>query len=189
MQGKCLIFSAPSGSGKSTIVNRLLEHPELRMVFSISATSRAPRGSEQDGVEYFFLSADEFRRRIAADEFLEYEEVYPDCFYGTLKEQVEKRLDEGMNVVFDVDVKGGCNIKEYFGERALSIFIQPPSIAELERRLVRRGTDSAEMIAKRVAKAAYELTFAQFFDTVIVNDDLETAVEETLTRVKEFLNV
>ena len=159
------------------------------MVFSISATSRAPRGSEQDGVEYFFLSADEFRRRIAADEFLEYEEVYPDCFYGTLKEQVEKRLDEGMNVVFDVDVKGGCNIKEYFGERALSIFIQPPSIAELERRLVRRGTDSAEMIAKRVAKAAYELTFAQFFDTVIVNDDLETAVEETLTRVKEFLNV
>ena len=189
MQGKCLVFSAPSGSGKSTIVNRLLEHPELRMVFSISATSRAPRGSEQDGVEYFFLSADEFRRRIAADEFLEYEEVYPDCFYGTLKKQVEQRLDEGMNVVFDVDVKGGCNIKEYFGERALSIFIQPPSIAELERRLVNRGTDAPEMIAKRVAKAAYELDFAPFFDTVIVNDDLETAVEETLTRVKEFLNV
>ena len=189
MQGKCLVFSAPSGSGKSTIVNRLLEHPELRMVFSISATSRAPRGSEQDGVEYYFLSADEFRRRIAADEFLEYEEVYPDCFYGTLKKQVEQRLDEGMNVVFDVDVKGGCNIKEYFGERALSIFIQPPSIAELERRLVNRGTDAPEMIAKRVAKAAYELDFAPFFDTVIVNDDLETAVEETLTRVKEFLNV
>lgn len=189
MQGKCLVFSAPSGSGKSTIVNRLLEHPELRMVFSISATSRAPRGSEQDGVEYYFLSADEFRRRIAADEFLEYEEVYPDCFYGTLKKQVEQRLDEGMNVVFDVDVKGGCNIKEYFGERALSIFIQPPSIAELERRLVNRGTDAPEMIAKRVAKAAYELDFAPFFDTVIVNDDLETAVEETLNRVKEFLNV
>ena len=110
MNGKCLIFSAPSGSGKSTIVNRLLEHPELRMVFSVSATSRAPRGSEQDGVEYYFLSADEFRRRIAADEFLEYEEVYPGCFYGTLKQQVEQRLDEGMNVVFDVDVKGGCNI-------------------------------------------------------------------------------
>ena len=189
MNGKCLIFSAPSGSGKSTIVNRLLEHPELRMVFSVSATSRAPRGSEQDGVEYYFLSADEFRRRIAADEFLEYEEVYPGCFYGTLKQQVEQRLDEGMNVVFDVDVKGGCNIKEYFGERALSIFIQPPSIAELERRLVKRGTESAEMIAKRVAKAAYELDFAPFFDTVIVNDDLETAVEETLTRVKEFLDV
>lgn len=189
MKGKCLIFSAPSGSGKSTIVNRLLEHPELRMVFSISATSRAPRGSEQNGVEYFFLSADEFRRRIAADEFLEYEEVYPDCFYGTLKEQVEKNLDEGMNVVFDVDVKGGCNIKEYFGERALSIFIQPPSIAELERRLVKRGTDAPEMISKRVAKASYELTFAPFFDTVIINDELETAVEETLTRVKEFLNV
>lgn len=189
MKGKCLIFSAPSGSGKSTIVSRLLEHPELRMVFSISATSRAPRGSEQDGVEYFFLSSDEFRRRIAADEFLEYEEVYSGCFYGTLKEQVEQRLEEGMNVVFDVDVKGGCNIKKYFGERALSVFIQPPSIEELERRLVKRGTDSPEMISKRVAKAAYELTFAPFFDTVIVNDNLEAAVEETLTRVKKFLNV
>lgn len=189
MKGKCLIFSAPSGSGKSTIVSRLLEHHELRMVFSISATSRAPRGSEQNGVEYYFLSAEEFRRRIAADEFLEYEEVYPGCYYGTLKEQVKHRLDEGNNVVFDVDVKGGRNIKEYYRDRALSIFIQPPSIAELERRLVKRGTDSPEMITKRVAKAAYELTFAQFFDTIIVNDDLETAVEETITRVKEFLNV
>ena len=189
MRGKCLIFSAPSGSGKSTIVNWLLQHPELKMVFSISATSRAPRGTEKDGVEYFFLSADEFRKRIANDEFLEYEEVYSGCFYGTLKEQVEKRLSEGFNVVFDVDVVGGCNIKKYFGNEALSMFIQPPSVEELERRLKARGTDSAEMIAKRVAKAGYELTFAPKFDVVIVNDNLEEAQQKALTVIKSFLNV
>ena len=189
MRGKCLIFSAPSGSGKSTIVNWLLQHPELKMVFSISATSRAPRGTEKDGVEYFFLSADEFRTRIANDEFLEYEEVYSGCFYGTLKEQVEKRLNEGMNVVFDVDVVGGCNIKKYFGNEALSMFIQPPSVKELERRLKARGTDSDEMIAKRVAKAGYELTFAPKFDVVIVNDNLEEAQQKALTVIKSFLNV
>ena len=189
MRGKCLIFSAPSGSGKSTIVNWLLQHPELKMVFSISATSRAPRGTEKDGVEYFFLSADEFRARIANDEFLEYEEVYSGCFYGTLKEQVEKRLNEGMNVVFDVDVVGGCNIKKYFGSEALSMFIQPPSVEELERRLKARGTDSDEMIAKRVAKAGYELTFAPKFDVVIVNDNLEEAQQKALTVIKSFLNV
>ena len=189
MRGKCLIFSAPSGSGKSTIVNWLLQHPELKMVFSISATSRAPRGTEKDGVEYFFLSADEFRTRIANDEFLEYEEVYSGCFYGTLKEQVEKRLSEGFNVVFDVDVVGGCNIKKYFGNEALSMFIQPPSVEELERRLKARGTDSAEMIAKRVAKAGYELTFAPKFDVVIVNDNLEEAQQKALTVIKSFLNV
>ena len=189
MRGKCLIFSAPSGSGKSTIVQWLLQHPELKMVFSISATSRAPRGTEKNGVEYFFLSADEFRARIANDEFLEYEEVYSGCFYGTLKEQVEKRLNEGMNVVFDVDVVGGCNIKKYYGEQALSMFIQPPSIQELERRLKNRGTDSDEMIAKRVAKASYELTFAPKFDVVIVNDNLEEAQQKALSTIKEFLNV
>ena len=189
MRGKCLIFSAPSGSGKSTIVNWLLQHPELRMVFSISATSRAPRGTEQNGVEYYFLTADEIRARIANDEFLEYEEVYPGCFYGTLKEQVEKRLNEGMNVVFDVDVAGGCNIKKYFGDEALSMFIQPPSVEELERRLINRGTDSAEMIAKRVAKAGYELTFAPRFDVVIVNDKLEEAQQKALSTIKSFLNV
>lgn len=189
MRGKCLIFSAPSGSGKSTIVQWLLQHPELKMVFSISATSRAPRGTEKNGVEYFFLSADEFRARIANDEFLEYEEVYSGCFYGTLKEQVEKRLNEGMNVVFDVDVVGGCNIKKYYGEQALSMFIQPPSIEELERRLKNRGTDSAEMIAKRVAKASYELTFAPKFDVVIVNDKLEEAQMKALSTIKSFLNV
>ena len=189
MRGKCLIFSAPSGSGKSTIVQWLLQHPELKMVFSISATSRAPRGTEQNGVEYFFLTADEFRARIANDEFLEYEEVYSGCFYGTLKEQVEKRLNEGMNVVFDVDVVGGCNIKKYYGEQALSMFIQPPSIEELERRLKNRGTDSDEMIAKRVAKASYELTFAPKFDVVIVNDKLEEAQMKALSTIKSFLNV
>ena len=189
MRGKCLIFSAPSGSGKSTIVQWLLQHPELKMVFSISATSRAPRGTEKNGVEYFFLTADEFRKRIANDEFLEFEEVYSGCFYGTLKEQVEKRLNEGMNVVFDVDVVGGCNIKKYYGEQALSMFIQPPSIQELERRLKNRGTDSDEMIAKRVAKASYELTFAPRFDVVIVNDKLEEAQQKALSTIKEFLNV
>ena len=189
MRGKCLIFSAPSGSGKSTIVNWLLQHPELKMVFSISATSRPPRGTEQNGVEYYFLSTDEFRNRIANNEFLEYEEVYQGCFYGTLKEQVEKRLNEGMNVVFDVDVAGGCNIKKYFGSEALSIFIQPPSVEELERRLVKRGTDSAEMIAKRVAKASFELTFASKFDVVIVNDDLEEAQEKALSTIKSFLQI
>lgn len=189
MRGKCLIFSAPSGSGKSTIVNWLLQHPELKMVFSISATSRAPRGTEQNGVEYYFLTADEFRTRIANGEFLEYEEVYPGCFYGTLKEQVEKRLNEGMNVVFDVDVAGGCNIKKYFGTEALSMFIQPPSVEELERRLINRGTDSPEMIAKRVAKASYELTFAPKFDVVIVNDKLEEAQQKALFTIKSFLQI
>jgi len=188
MKGKCLIFSAPSGSGKSTIVNWLLQHPELRMEFSVSATNRAPRGTEQNGVDYFFLTQDEFRKRIDAGDFLEYEEVYSGCFYGTLKEQVEKRLQAGMNVVFDVDVKGGCNIKKYFGDGALSMFIQPPSVQELERRLINRGTDSAEMIAKRVAKAEYELTFAPNFDVVIVNDNLQLAQETALSEIKKFLN-
>lgn len=158
------------------------------MEFSVSATSRAPRGTEQNGVDYFFLTQEEFCRRIDAGDFLEYEEVYSGCFYGTLKEQVEKRLQAGMNVVFDVDVKGGCNIKKYFGDGALSMFIQPPSVQELERRLVNRGTDSAEMIAKRVAKAEYELTFAPSFDVVIVNDNLQQAQETALLEIKRFLN-
>ena len=176
---KLIIFSAPSGSGKSTIINYLLTQ-NLNLAFSISATSRPPRGTEKDGVEYFFLTPDEFRRRIANDEFLEYEEVYQDRFYGTLKEQVEKQLAAGQNVVFDVDVVGGCNIKKFYGERALSVFIQPPSVEELRKRLVGRGTDAPEVIESRVAKAEYELGFAPKFDTVIVNDDLETAKAEAL---------
>lgn len=183
-----LVFSAPSGSGKSTIINWLMqEHPELNLYFSISCTSRAPRGTEQNGVEYFFLTPEEFRQRIANNEFLEYEEVYADRFYGTLKAQVEKQAEAGQNVVFDVDVKGGCNIKEYYGDQAISIFIQPPSIEELRRRLTLRGTDTPEVIEDRLAKAAYELTFAERFDRIVVNDDLAKAEAQALEIVKEFL--
>jgi len=187
-RGKLIIVSAPSGSGKSTIVQWLMnEHPELELYFSVSCTSRAPRGTERDGVEYFFLTPEEFRQRIERDEFLEYEEVYRDRYYGTLKQQVERQREQGQNVVFDVDVKGGVNIKRYYGDEALSLFIQPPSVAELRRRLEGRGTDSAEAIAERLAKAEYELTFAPRFDRVIVNDDLETAKQETLLVVRQFL--
>ena len=189
MKGKLIIVSAPSGSGKSTIISWLMKHPELRLAFSISCTSRPPRGSERNGVEYFFLTPDEFRRRIEADEFLEYEEVYEGRFYGTLKSQVEHQLSQGQNVVFDVDVKGGCSLKKYFGDRALSIFIQPPSVEELRRRLENRGTDSPEVIADRVAKAEYELTFAPMFDRVVVNDDLETAQQEAYGLVSSFLEI
>jgi len=186
--GKLLIFSAPSGSGKSTIVQWLMrEHPELRLYFSVSATSRPPRGSEQHGVEYFFLTPEEFRQRIANDEFLEYEEVYHNRFYGTLKAQVERQLEAGQNVVFDVDVKGGINIKRYYGGRAMSLFIQPPSVEELRRRLVARATDTPEAIEDRLAKAAYELGFASQFDHIVVNDNLETAEAQTLSLVEHFL--
>ena len=186
MAGKLIIFSAPSGSGKSTIINYLLTQG-LNLAFSISATSRPPRGTEQHGVEYYFLSPEEFKQRIANNEFLEFEEVYADRFYGTLKAPIEKQLKEGYNVVFDVDVVGGCNIKKYYGERALSIFIQPPSVEELRKRLVGRGTDTPEVIESRIAKAEFELGFADKFDIVIVNDDLEKAKEDTLTTLKKFL--
>ncbi|MGM9705828.1 MAG: guanylate kinase [Prevotella sp.] len=187
--GKLIIFSAPSGCGKSTIISWLMSHPELNMAFSISCTSRAPRGTEQNGVEYFFLTPDEFRQRIANDEFLEYEEVYTDRFYGTLKQQVEIQSAKGENVVFDVDVKGGCNIKNYYGDRALSIFIMPPSIDELRRRLEHRATDSPEVIDKRIERAEFEISFAPRFDKVVLNDDLEQAKNETLAIIKEFLDI
>ena len=187
-KGKLIIFSAPSGSGKSTLVQHLMtEYPELRLKFSISCTSRAPRGTERNGVEYFFLSPDEFRQKISVGEFLEYEEVYQDKFYGTLKSQVETQAERGENVVFDVDVKGGCNIKKYYGDRALSVFIQPPSVEELRKRLVGRATDAPEVIEQRLAKAEYELTFADKFDKVIINDDLEIAKAEAYQIVSEFL--
>lgn len=188
MKGKMLIVSAPSGSGKSTIVNWLMkEHPELRLYFSISCTSRAPRGEEKDGVEYFFLTPEAFKEKIANEEFLEYEEVYENRFYGTLKAQVERQREAGQNVVFDVDVKGGINIKKHYGDEALSLFIQPPSVEELRHRLEHRGTDTPEAIEQRLAKAEYELTFAPQFDQVIVNDDLEKAKQETLRIVSDFL--
>lgn len=188
-QGKLIIFSAPSGSGKSTIINWLMsEHPELRLAFSVSCTSREPRGNERDGVEYFFISPDEFRRKIATNEFLEYEEVYGNRFYGTLKSQVDDQLIMGQNVVFDVDVKGAGSIKRYYGNRALSLFIQPPSIDALRQRLISRGTDMAEMIKDRVAKAEFELTFASKFDKIVVNGDLHVAQQETYRIVRAFLD-
>ena len=189
MKGKMLIVSAPSGSGKSTIVQWLMqEHPELKLYFSISCTSRAPRGTERNGVEYFFLTPEEFKDKIAKNEFLEYEEVYENRFYGTLKQQVERQREAGQNVVFDVDVKGGINIKKFYGEEALSLFIQPPSVEELRKRLIGRATDTPEAIEQRLAKAEYELTFAPQFDSVIVNDDLEIAKQEALKTIKSFLD-
>ena len=186
MAEKVLIFSAPSGSGKSTIVNHILSlHPEVE--FSVSATSRAPRGSEVHGVEYYFLSEDEFREKIARDEFVEYEEVYAGSFYGTLKEEVKRIWAKDHVIIFDVDVKGGVNLKKYFGAKALSVFIQAPSIEELRRRLEKRGTDSPEAIDRRVAKAEEEMTYAPLFDRVLVNDGLATAFKEAEEMVDKFL--
>ncbi len=187
MSGKVIIFSAPSGAGKSTIVNHLLgKYPELE--FSISATSRAPRGNEQDGREYYFYSADRFREMIAQGKFIEHEEVYPGSFYGTLKSEVERIWAKGHVIVFDIDVKGGVNVKKIFGDKAFSIFIQAPSVEILRERLISRGTDSAEAIGKRVAKASSEMEFAKGrFDYVLVNDDLQTALDEADEIVGKFL--
>ncbi|MBO8466432.1 MAG: guanylate kinase [Bacteroidetes bacterium] len=187
MDGKVVIFSAPSGAGKSTIVNHLLKKfPELE--FSISATSRAPRGNEQDGREYYFFSAERFRQLIAEDKFVEHEEVYPGSFYGTLKSEVERIWAKGHVIVFDIDVKGGVNVKRIFGDKAFSVFIQAPSVDVLRQRLIGRGTDSAEAIEKRVAKAASEMEFAAGkFDYVLVNDDLETALAEAEKIIGKFI--
>ena len=186
MSKKALIFSAPSGSGKSTIVHHILDlHPEME--FSVSATSRPLRGEEKHGVDYYFLSEEEFRARIAADGFVEYEEVYPGRFYGTLKSEIQRIWDAGHVVIFDVDVKGGVNLKKYFGDAALSVFIQAPSVEELRERLIARATDSAEDIEKRVAKAAEEMTYAPKFDAVLVNDNLEKAYAEAEKLVDDFL--
>lgn len=188
MENKVVIFSAPSGAGKSTIVNHLLKiHPELE--FSISATSRPPRGSEQHGVEYYFFTTDEFRRMIAEDKFVEHEEVYPGSFYGTLRSEVERIWAKGHAIVFDIDVQGGVNLKRIFGEQAFSVFIQAPSIEVLRQRLEGRGTDSEEAIDRRVAKAASEMEFAAGkFDYVLVNDDLQKAKDEAESIIDEFLH-
>lgn len=186
MSNKVIIFSAPSGSGKSTIVSHILKlHPEME--FSVSATSRAPRGQERNGIEYHFFTADEFRKMIVEDKFVEYEEVYAGSFYGTLKSEVQRIWDKGHVIIFDVDVKGGVNLKKYFGDKALSIFIQAPSVEELRKRLIARGTDSAEAIAKRVAKASEEMTYADKFDYILVNDDLQKAYAEAEKVVDDFL--
>jgi guanylate kinase len=190
MKGKCIIFSAPSGSGKSTIVHWLMqEHPELRLAFSVSAASRQPRPGEQDGVDYFFLTPEQFRAHIEAGDFLEYEEVYGGHFYGTLRRQVEEKLERGINVLFDIDVKGGVNIKRHFGQEALSLFIQPPSLEELRRRLEGRGTETPEKIEMRLARAGEEMTYAPRFDRIVVNDDLSRAESETLALITTFLGM
>ena len=188
MNNKVIIFSAPSGAGKSTIVNHILSlHPEIE--FSISATSRAPRGEEKHGVEYYFFTADEFRQMIAEEKFVEHEEVYPGSFYGTLKSEVERIWAKGHVIIFDIDVQGGVNLKRIFGEQALSVFIQAPSVDILRQRLVGRGTDTPEAIERRVAKAQSEMEFAAGkFDYVLVNDDLQTAKAEAEKVIGDFLN-
>lgn len=187
MPGKLFIFSAPSGSGKTTIVKHLLQK-NFKLEFSISATSRAKRGNEVDGKDYLFLSAEEFKTKIKNNEFLEWEEVYEGCFYGTLKSEVERIRTKGNNVIFDVDVVGGINIKKFYKEEALAVFIQPPSVEELEKRLRNRKTDSDEVIAKRIKKFKFELAFSDQFDTVIVNDKLEDAFAEAENTLNNFLN-
>ena len=186
-EGKLVIFSAPSGAGKTTIVTHLLSL-KLNFGFSISATTRNPRGTERNGREYYFLSNEEFRKKINQDEFLEWEEVYPGCFYGTLKSEIARILSTGQNILFDIDVVGGSNIKKFYGDKALAIFIQAPSIAELKSRLLNRLTDHPEVIEARIAKAEYEMSFSNLFDIVIVNDKLENALVEAEEKVKEFLN-
>lgn len=192
--GKAILFSAPSGCGKTTIIKELMASEATErldpkaLAFSISATSRKPRGDEQHGTDYYFLSEEEFRRRVAANEFLEWEEVYAGTCYGTLKSEVQRLWDEGKVIVFDVDVNGGRNLKRYFGDQALSIFVMPPSLEVLEQRLRNRGTDSEEAIAKRLGRSAEELKQAPHFDRTIVNDDLRHAVSETRREVEAFLN-
>lgn len=184
--GKLVIFSAPSGSGKTTIVRELLGiFPQFE--FSISATSRLPRGSEQDGIDYYFLTNDEFRSLVEKDGFVEWQEVYAGTCYGTLRSELDRIWQKGNVILFDVDVMGGINLKRIFGDDACSIFIMPPSIGELERRLVGRGTDSPEVIAKRLAKAEFEISKSTEFDHVVVNDDLDAAVEETRRIIVSFL--
>lgn len=186
MHGKLIIFSAPSGAGKTTIVRHLLDR-DLNLEFSISATSRGMRHTETNGKDYYFLTPEEFRNKIDNNEFLEWEEVYQGTYYGTLKSEVERIRSGRKNVIFDVDVVGGCNIKKYYGSEALAVFVQPPSVEELRNRLVSRSTDALEVIEKRIAKAEYELTFASQFDRIIVNEDLPKAFEEAETCIREFI--
>ena len=187
MAGKIIIISAPSGCGKSTIINAILAEGKIDMQFSVSATNRSPRDGEQHGVNYFFLSDDEFRKAISEDAFVEYEEVYPGRYYGTLKSEVARICESGHNVILDIDVKGGVNVKKLYGEQAISIFIMPPSVEELRRRLEGRATDAPEVIDERVGKAEYEIGFAKEYDCQVVNDDLATAIKQTATIIEAFV--
>lgn len=188
-QGKLLVFSAPSGSGKTTIVRYLLEQKELNLAFSVSATSREPRGHEINGKDYYFMSTKDFKQHIKNDDFLEWEEVYRDNFYGTLKNEVERLWAEGKNVIFDIDVSGGLRIKKKFPEQTLAVFVKPPSIDELKIRLKKRSTESDDKINMRIAKASAELTTAPQFDVIVKNNDLETAKKEAYELVKEFVSL
>ncbi|MBR4917668.1 MAG: guanylate kinase [Bacteroidales bacterium] len=186
MQGKVIIVSAPSGAGKTSIVRHLLEEvPELK--FSISATTRHKRDYEEDGKDYYFITPDQFKERLANDEFLEWQEVYKDQYYGSLKCEVERIWNNGQTVIFDVDVLGGLNIKKFYGDNALAVFIEPPTIEELVNRLKKRGTETEESLKKRVDKAEYEMSFADQFDKIVLNDDLKTAQQEMIDLVQDFL--
>lgn len=187
MEGKIVIVSAPSGCGKSTIIGRLFAEGDLDLQFSISATTRQPRGEEQHGKDYYFLTEEDFRSRIAAGEFLEFEEVYPGRFYGTLRSEVDRITSAGSNVILDIDVAGAVNVKRIYGDRAKSIFIMPPSVEALRERLLKRATDSAEAIEARVGKAEHEIAYAPQFDCRVVNDDLDTAVAEVDSIIRKFI--
>jgi guanylate kinase len=186
MDTKVLIFSAPSGSGKTTLVRHLLAFEDLKLEFSVSACSRAPRGEEIHGKDYYFLSVEDFKQKIENDDFLEWEEVYKDNFYGSLKSEVNRIANKGNNAVFDVDVIGGLNIKKFYGNAALSVFIMPPSVEELEKRLKNRSTDNESAIKTRIEKAKFEMQFAQEFDVIIINDKLENAKSEVEKIVRDF---
>lgn len=188
MPGKIIILSAPSGTGKSSIIKYLMsKRPDLDLKFSISATSRKPRKGEQHEREYYFLSEEEFKKKAANGEFVEWEEVYEGTFYGTLYSEIMRNVEEGHTVIMDIDVKGSLSVKERFGDKALAIFIMPPSIQELEMRLQSRGTDTPDEVARRLAKAGYELTFAPKFDCVVINDDFFEATEQVAEKIKEFV--
>ena len=186
-QGKLIIFSAPSGSGKTTLVHYLLQHPELNLAFSVSAASRDKRPNEIDGKDYYFISPETFKQKIKNNEFVEWEEVYKNNFYGTLKTEVARLLNEGKNVIFDIDVKGGLNIKKQYPDNSLAIFVQPPSVSELKKRLQSRQTETPEKIQMRIEKADEEMQYAKDFDVIIINDDLEKAKNEAYKIVKSFI--
>lgn len=186
-EGKIIVVSAPSGTGKSTIIKAISEKGDIDMKFSVSATNRSPRPGEVDGVSYNFLTTETFKEKIAENAFVEWEEVYPGRYYGTLKSEIDRTCEAGHNVILDIDVKGALNVKKFFGDKALTIFIQPPSVEELKKRLEARGTETPESLNQRLSKAEYELSFAPQFDRTVVNDNLETAVVDTEAVIKDFL--